>query len=67
MRRYLTYIRVSTSEQSRSGLGLEAQPRDIDLFPAKYSEVPWENLGISQERQAAADHHAQNSVGDLST
>ena len=32
MRRYITYIRCSTKEQGRSGLGLEAQKRDIDCF-----------------------------------
>lgn len=29
---FVLYKRVSTSEQGRSGLGLEAQQRDIDLF-----------------------------------
>jgi len=30
--KYIAYLRVSTREQGRSGLGLEAQKRDINLF-----------------------------------
>lgn len=32
MEQYIAYLRVSTIEQGRSGLGLEAQRRDISLF-----------------------------------
>ena len=32
--RFVLYRRVSTDEQGRSGLGLEAQKRDLDLFLA---------------------------------
>ena len=32
MEQYIAYLRVSTKEQGRSGLGLEAQRRDISLF-----------------------------------
>ncbi|MEM7728185.1 MAG: recombinase family protein [Pseudomonadota bacterium] len=42
MKQYVVYTRVSTKDQGRSGLGLEAQRRDIDLFLANYSPEPWE-------------------------
>lgn len=45
MKRYISYRRVSTEEQGRSGLGLEAQQRDIDLFLTNYSDQPFEIVG----------------------
>jgi DNA invertase Pin-like site-specific DNA recombinase len=49
MKRYVIYTRVSTEDQGRSGLGLEAQRRDIDLFLANFSEEPWEVIGEFQD------------------
>ncbi|WP_170546530.1 recombinase family protein [Ruegeria arenilitoris] len=45
MKRYVIYKRVSTEEQGRSGLGLDAQKRDIGIFLESYSEEPFEVIG----------------------
>lgn len=51
MQQYVTYVRVSTSEQGRSGLGLAAQERDIGLFLDAFSEVPFEVIETVTEVQ----------------
>ena len=45
MKLYVTYRRVSTTDQGKSGLGLAAQDRDIRLYLEGYSEVPYEIAG----------------------
>ncbi|MCR9056301.1 MAG: recombinase family protein [Rhodobacteraceae bacterium] len=55
MKQYVTYSRVSTKEQGRSGLGLEAQQRDLELFLENYSEEPWEVIGRFTDVQSGGD------------
>lgn len=55
MKQYITYIRVSTSEQGKSGLGLEAQERDIAIFLDQFSEVPFEVIGEFKDVQSGGD------------
>lgn len=55
MHRYVVYTRVSTKDQGRSGLGLEAQERDIAIFLDHFSEEPWEVLGRFSDVQSGGD------------
>ena len=55
--RFVTYRRVSTDEQGRSGLGLEAQKRDLELY-----------LSTVERAEVLADHVevASGGKGDSS-
>ncbi len=55
VRRYVIYTRVSTAEQGKSGLGLDAQQQDIDAFLNTSSEVPYEIVGKFQDVQSGKD------------
>lgn len=55
MKQFVIYRRVSTDDQGRSGLGLEAQSRDIELFLTNYAEVPYEVLDDLLDVQSGKD------------
>ncbi|TAA61880.1 recombinase family protein [Shinella sp. JR1-6] len=54
--RYVVYTRVSTEDQGKSGLGLEAQQRDIGIFLDQFSAVPFEIIGSFQDVQSGGDN-----------
>ena len=56
MRKFVTYKRVSSKEQGKSGLGLDAQARDIQLFLENYAETPCEVIGEFVEVHSGADN-----------
>ena len=56
MNKFVLYRRVSSKEQKKSGLGLEAQERDIKLFLENYAETPYEVIGEFIEVQSGKDN-----------
>jgi len=55
MLRYVIYKRVSTEDQGKSGLGLDAQDRDIRIYLDTYSPEPWEIVGTFVEIESRKD------------
>lgn len=56
MQQFIIYYRVSTKDQGKSGLGLDAQKRDVELFLTNYAEVPWEIAGEFTDILSGADN-----------
>ena len=56
MKRYVKYLRVSTREQGRSGLGLEGQDRDINHYlDTHHQNTPYEVVGRFVEVHSGSD------------
>ena len=55
MQEYVIYKRVSTKEQGRSGLGLDAQERDIALFLEAFNAEPYRVLATLTDVLSGAD------------
>ncbi|GAC12227.1 recombinase family protein [Paraglaciecola chathamensis] len=53
--KYVIYLRVSTKEQGKSGLGLEAQRRDIQLYLDNYSPSPYSVIDECLEVDSGAN------------
>lgn len=55
LKQYIIYTRVSTEGQGKSGLGLEAQQRDINIFLTQFSDVPYEVISEFRDVLSGAD------------
>lgn len=55
MRQFVIYTRVSAEDQGRSGLGLEAQERDIQVYLNTYADQPYDVVGRFCDVQSGKD------------
>ncbi len=65
MQQYIVYKRVSTKEQGRSGLGLEAQERDVALYLERFSPSPYEVIATFTDILSGTDNERPELVAAL--
>lgn len=56
MKHFVTYRRVSTEDQGKSGLGLEGQDLDIGIYLSSYADVPHKVIGEFLDVQSGKDN-----------
>lgn len=66
MKKYVVFYRVSTKKQGESGLGLEAQQRDINIFLDTYSDLPYtvisEHTSVHSGSDVESCPHYQDAI-----
>jgi DNA invertase Pin-like site-specific DNA recombinase len=65
--KYVTYIRVSTKGQGESGLGMDAQKRDIAIYLNDYSSQPFEVIAEYTEVQSGSDSNRPELAQAIAT
>jgi DNA invertase Pin-like site-specific DNA recombinase len=65
MQKFILYYRVSTKEQGKSGLGLEAQETDLQVFLDQFAETPFEVIATFTDIQSGADNERPELVKAL--
>ncbi|TMO98430.1 DNA invertase [Pseudoalteromonas sp. S3260] len=55
MKKYVVFYRVSTKKQGNSGLGLEAQQRDVSIYLNTYSEQPYKVVSTHTSIHSGSD------------
>lgn len=65
MQKFVLYYRVSTKEQGKSGLGLDAQETDLQIFLDQFAETPFEVIASFTDIQSGADNERPELVKAL--
>lgn len=65
MQKFILYYRVSTKEQGKSGLGLDAQETDLQVFLDQFAETPFEVTATFTDIQSGADNERPELVKAL--